>query len=131
MTQPAPDRDIMDGGLRAAFGSHEPSPLRASVLHVLRQKTGSRLDLHLHSGDGDDGDDAPVRVDDAAKALRDPTGRYQVLGEIGRGGVGIVYKGRDQDLGRDVAMKVLRSEYANFSQIESNRAIFYIFSKLK
>ncbi|MBL8752117.1 MAG: tetratricopeptide repeat protein [Planctomycetes bacterium] len=84
-------------------------------MHVLRHQTGSHLDLHLHSVD-DDGD-VPIRVDDAAKALRDPSGRYQVLGEIGRGGVGIVYKGRDQDLGRDVAMKVLRPEYADRPEI--------------
>lgn len=32
---------------------------------------------------------------------------------------------------REETDKLLRSEYANFSQIESNRAIFYIFSKLK
>ncbi len=39
-------------------------------------------------------------------------GRYQVVGEIARGGIGVVLKGRDVDLGRDVAMKVLRDEYA-------------------
>ncbi|MBL8900207.1 MAG: tetratricopeptide repeat protein [Planctomycetes bacterium] len=116
MTEQAPPDDTMDGGLRAAFGApSEATPLRASVLHVLRQKTGGRLDLHLHANDESSG--IPVRVDEASRAMRDPNGRYQVLGEIGRGGVGVVFKGRDQDLGRDVAMKVLRAEYADKPEI--------------
>jgi serine/threonine protein kinase/tetratricopeptide (TPR) repeat protein len=34
-------------------------------------------------------------------------GKYQVLGEIARGGMGAILKGRDTDLGRDLAVKVL------------------------
>jgi serine/threonine-protein kinase len=34
-------------------------------------------------------------------------GRYEVLGELGRGGMGAVLQGRDRDLQRDVALKVL------------------------
>ena len=33
--------------------------------------------------------------------------RYQLQGEIGRGGMGAILKGRDVDLGRDLAIKVL------------------------
>ena len=34
-------------------------------------------------------------------------GRYQLLGEIARGGMGAILKGHDKDLGRDLAVKVL------------------------
>src|SRR5690242_6134896 len=37
--------------------------------------------------------------------------RYQLFGEIARGGMGAVWKGRDTDLGRDLAIKVLLEEH--------------------
>ena len=40
-------------------------------------------------------------------SARTRTGRLQPLGEIARGGMGAVLKGRDPDLGRDLAVKVL------------------------
>jgi serine/threonine-protein kinase len=40
-------------------------------------------------------------------AAGDRPGRLQLLGEIARGGMGAVLKGRDNDIGRDLAVKVL------------------------
>ena len=37
--------------------------------------------------------------------------RYEIIGKIAAGGMATVYKGRDQKLNRNVAVKVLKSEY--------------------
>ena len=39
------------------------------------------------------------------------SGRYQLSGEIARGGMGAIFKGRDPDLGRDLAVKVLLEQH--------------------
>ena len=55
-------------------------------------------------------------------------GRYQLLSEIGTGGMAIVYRALDRRTGHDVAVKVLRpdlaqnAEYVNRFQREAQAA---------
>ena len=43
----------------------------------------------------------------------DPAARLQLLGEIARGGMGAILKGRDSDIGRDLAVKVLLEKHSD------------------
>ena len=51
--------------------------------------------------------DRSMRSDSAEMPDRNSDSRYQIQGEIARGGMGEILKGRDIDLGRDVVIKVL------------------------
>jgi serine/threonine-protein kinase len=45
--------------------------------------------------------------------VQEQAGKYRVRGELARGGVGVVFKGHDIDLGRDVALKFLQEGFGN------------------
>ncbi len=70
-----------------------------SVIGALQMRTGWTLEVRLRPPEKE----APARAE-----LEAPSRRYELTGEIAAGGVGVVYRGRDRDLGREVAIKVLR-----------------------
>lgn len=58
-------------------------------------------------------------------------GRYRVVGKIGVGGMAVVYRAKDEKLGRDVTVKILKEDYANDDRFkEKFRSEAYAVAKL-
>ncbi|MEI8382167.1 MAG: protein kinase [Planctomycetota bacterium] len=64
-----------------------------------------------------EGADPIVRPKSAEMPDRNSDSRYQLQGEIARGGMGAILKGRDTDLGRDLAIKVLLDAHKNKPEV--------------
>jgi serine/threonine-protein kinase len=100
---PSAPADSLDAGLAAGFG-----PPRSSL--------GDMRPVLLKEAEGDSAHIVKPRSD-AMPPLEQAGNRYQLQGEIARGGMGAVLRGRDVDLGRDLAIKVLLEKYVDRPEV--------------
>jgi tetratricopeptide (TPR) repeat protein len=100
---PSTPADSLDAGLAAGFG-------------VPRSSLGDMRPVLLKEAEGECAHIVQPKSD-AMPPAEQVGDRYQLQGEIARGGMGAVLRGRDVDLGRDLAVKVLLEKYVDRPEV--------------
>jgi serine/threonine protein kinase len=108
----------MDAGLAPAFGG-DAAVVIGSAGHSVLKSLGDTVDMpHVALRDpAAESDDPITRPQSPEMPDRDSDSRYQLQGEIARGGMGAIIKGRDTDLGRDLAIKVLLDSHKDKPEV--------------
>ena len=90
----------------------DPPEKPRTILESIAELVGGPSKVLLPDSDSKHGTSPIVAPQTATDLVPRGRANYQLMGEIARGGMGSVLKGHDTDLGRDVAIKVLREDIA-------------------
>ncbi len=106
MAEAAAEPEVTNPPQRPPDRTFSLEPAVSSVLAEISGSAGGLTRVLLRDS-GSDSAFSPIVAPLSDEMPEVRPDRYQLFGEIARGGMGAVLKGRDVDLGRDLAIKVL------------------------
>lgn len=108
----------LEAGLAPAFDA-DAAVVIGNAGHSVLKSLGESIDVPrvVLRESKDEGDDPVTRPSSPEVPKSDSDSRYQLQGEIARGGMGAIIKGRDTDLGRDLAIKVLLDSHKDKPEV--------------